>query len=303
MTPVRPALLLAIAVGACAGAALATDFFRWRDGRIERPAPPATAAPPAAIPDEPRSEPATTGTDAARLRFEHRGDRIEAWADNLLAGPIEVHLSPIDRAIPGADPALPVAGVIPGYGRRLLSRLPGTTTARFQLDVMRGDPAAQAQDIDYAYPLPDAPLRIEQGWGGRYSHSDPENRYGVDFAADIGTPVVAARAGIVMETEAGHAGGGRGGEDIARANFVRIVHEDGSMALYAHLDTGGVLVRPGQRVRRGEVIGRSGDTGFTTGPHLHFAVQVNRGMRLESVPFRMSGPGGVLRFSEPTPLP
>jgi murein DD-endopeptidase MepM/ murein hydrolase activator NlpD len=64
-----------------------------------------------------------------------------------------------------------------------------------------------------------------------------------------------------------------------------------------------VLVRPGQRVRRGEVIGRSGDTGFTTGPHLHFAVQVNRGMRLESVPFRMSGPEGVLRFSEPTPVP
>ena len=303
MSRVRPALLLAIVVGACAGAALATDFFRWRDGGIERPAPPVVAAPPA-TPAETRSEPASTGsTEAARLRFEHRGGLIEAWADNLLAGPIEVHLSPTDRAIPGADPALPVTSVIPGYGRRLLTRLPGTTTARFQLDVMRGDPAAQAQDADYAYPLPDAPLRIEQGWGGRYSHSDPENRYGVDFAADIGTPVVAARAGIVMETEAGHAGGGRGGEDIARANFVRIVHEDGSMALYAHLDTGGVLVRPGQRVRRGEVIGRSGDTGFTTGPHLHFAVQVNRGMRLESVPFRMSGPGGLLRFSEPMPAP
>ena len=50
------------------------------------------------------------------------------------------------------------------------------------------------------------------------------------------------------------------------------------MALYAHLQESGVLVRPGQHVRAGQQIGLSGNTGFTTGPHLHFAVQVNRGM-------------------------
>src|SRR5690625_5722784 len=61
-----------------------------------------------------------------------------------------------------------------------------------------------------------------------------------------------------------------------RANFVRILHDDGSMALYAHLDYGGVSVRDGQRVKRGQRIGRSGNTGFSTGPHLHFVVQVNR---------------------------
>ena len=59
----------------------------------------------------------------------------------------------------------------------------------------------------------------------------------------------------------------------------------------------GVLVRVGQRVRAGQQIGLSGNTGFTTGPHLHFAVQVNRGMRLESIPFRMLGPAGPLRIS------
>ena len=74
-----------------------------------------------------------------------------------------------------------------------------------------------------------------------------------------------------------------------RANFVRILHDDGTMAIYAHLATNGVLARVGQRVNAGQQIGLSGNTGFTTGPHLHFALQVNRGMRLVSIPFRMRG--------------
>jgi murein DD-endopeptidase MepM/ murein hydrolase activator NlpD len=70
------------------------------------------------------------------------------------------------------------------------------------------------------------------------------------------------------------------------------------MALYAHLREGGVLVRVGQRVARGQEIGLSGNTGFTSGPHLHFAVQANRDMRLVSIPFRMFGPQGILRFTD-----
>jgi len=306
----RYALPLAIVVGACGGVAFATDLFGWRDGRLQRPPSTASAVPsPTASP--PNSPPLSSSdasrgdrTDtepAAALRFENRGDRIEAWADNFLAGPIEVLLRPLDGPISGAEPALPATAVIDGYDRRIVSRLPGTINARFQLDVMRGDPAAQPRDVDYAYPLADTPLRIEQSWGGGFSHFNAENRYGVDFAADIGATVIAARAGTVMEIEAAHVrgDGGNGGDGIGRANFVRIVHDDGSMALYAHLHTDGVLVRPGQRVRKGEAIALSGDTGFTTGPHLHFAVQVNRGMRLESIPFRMSGPEGALRLSEP----
>ena len=69
------------------------------------------------------------------------------------------------------------------------------------------------------------------------------------------------------------------------------------MGLYAHLEEGGAMVRVGQHVRTGQQIGLSGNTGFTTGPHLHFAVQVNRGMRLESIPFRMIGPQGALSFA------
>ncbi len=64
---------------------------------------------------------------------------------------------------------------------------------------------------------------------------------------------------------------------------------------------GGVQVRVGQAVRRGERLGLSGNTGLSSGPHLHFALQLNRGLRLQSVPFRMAGPLGELHFAHPTP--
>ena len=75
----------------------------------------------------------------------------------------------------------------------------------------------------------------------------------------------------------------------SRANHVRVLHGDGSMAVYAHLKLESASVSPGQRLRRGQQIGLSGNTGFSTGPHLHFAVQVNRAMELTSVPFRVEG--------------
>ena len=100
-----------------------------------------------------------------------------------------------------------------------------------------------------------------------------------------------------MQVEAGfRASGLASGDARGRANFIRLLHDDGSMAVYAHLQPEGVQVRTGQRVRLGQRIGLSGNTGFSTAPHLHFVLQVNRGMRLQSIPFRMFGPLGELKF-------
>lgn len=224
---------------------------------------------------------------------------VEVWARNKLAGPAEIMLSPEDGDAIAGDPPLPARTVVPAFERKLVARLQTQPDRALRLAVVPGTPNAKPRDVEYAYPLQTTELRIEQGWGGGYSHSDAQNRHAVDFAAPIGTPVLAARAGTVMEVEADYERAGLSAETFAgRANFVRIVHDDGSMALYAHLKPDGVLVRVGQRVRKGETIGLSGDTGFTAGPHLHFVVQANRGMKLESIPFRMFGPQGILRFTE-----
>jgi hypothetical protein len=289
----------------CAGisAARAGDIFRWTDGKgvphygdrvpgnLDPQRTPVTRIPVAGGHES-----------VARLRFETRDDAIEAWADNHLAGPIEVLLRPLHGQTVSADPPLPVRIVVPALQRTRIARLSRDTTAELRLDVVPGDPNAQPSNIEYGYPLQTTHLQIEQGWGGIYSHHDAQNRHAVDFAADIGTPVIAARAGTVMEIESDFDRAGLNAEqDAGRANFVRIVHTDGTMTLYAHLKPDGVLVRVGQRVRKAEVIGLSGNTGFTTGPHLHFAVQVNRGMQLQSIPFRMFGPQGILVFTEPKP--
>ena len=75
------------------------------------------------------------------------------------------------------------------------------------------------------------------------------------------------------------------------ANFVQILHDDGTNAIYAHLQMDSIRVRPGRHVARGEYIANSGNTGFSSGPHLHFAVLRNAGMRSVSVPVTFAGPG------------
>jgi len=72
---------------------------------------------------------------------------------------------------------------------------------------------------------------------------------------------------------------------------VRILHEDGTMAIYAHLQLDSIRVHAGSVVLAGERIALSGNTGYSSGPHLHFAVQRNAGMHLVSVPIVFRGEG------------
>ena len=302
-----PSTSLAILLGLwLAGWALPVDagkIYRWTDGKgithYGDHQPDAPASQVAEIPV--RAEPGAV----ARLRVETDGGRYLAWADNTLAGPIEVmlHFSQQDNIV-GA-PALPARATVPAHGSALVSVLGAASMGRggsfeLRMDSLPGDPNARPQDVEYLMPLETTELDIEQGYGGSFSHADLQNHHAIDFGAPIGTPVLAARDGVVMQVESDFDQAGMNLEKYAgRANFIRILHDDGTMALYAHLKADGVHVRVGQRVGTGQRIGLSGNTGFTTGPHLHFVVQVNRGMRLESLPVRMRGPQGVLRFSQP----
>ncbi len=87
---------------------------------------------------------------------------------------------------------------------------------------------------------------------------------GVDLTAPTGTKIYAAGDGIVF-----HAGG----SDTGYGNIVKINHGFGYTTYYAHMSK--VYVRPGQRVKRGDIIGTVGNTGLSTSPHLHYEVRIN----------------------------
>jgi len=86
---------------------------------------------------------------------------------------------------------------------------------------------------------------------------------GLDIANKVGTPVMAPANGTVADT----------GVQNGYGRFIKIQHGFGMVTVYGHLSKIGV--KPGQRVERGEVIGYVGNTGSSTGPHLHYEVRVN----------------------------
>jgi murein DD-endopeptidase MepM/ murein hydrolase activator NlpD len=158
----------------------------------------------------------------------------------------------------------------------------------FEYRFSLGDPSAKHAEHVYQMPLPakGKPIRIMQGFGGSFSHFRRNSYHALDFDVPIGTPVFAARGGIVVQA----IGEFRTSCEVFKqcgdaANLVRILHADGSFAVYVHLDR--VSVRVGQRVTTATQLGLSGNTGFSTAPHLHFAVQLNRQGKQWSVPFQM----------------
>ncbi len=133
---------------------------------------------------------------------------------------------------------------------------------------------------------------ISQAYPTRITHVTPDSQYAVDMALPDDTPIYAAREGVVINTRHDSFRGGADATMLDQANLVEILHDDGTIAIYAHLHWDSIRVRIGQSVARGEYIADSGSTGFSTGPHLHFAVVRNAGTENVSIPVQFTGFGG-----------
>ncbi|CCE22933.1 M23 family metallopeptidase [Methylotuvimicrobium alcaliphilum] len=219
---------------------------------------------------------------------------------NDYGGPVQVEVDFVEQENALANPALPHRFIVPpGLSKTLLEISEAQPQAGFRFTVNYryaiGPPLTDYLP-KHAYLPPFAAgesFQITQGFEGEFSHTDPENRYAVDIAMPVGTPIHAARSGVVMDVERDFFEGGVKPAYGQKANRIRILHDDGSMAVYAHLELEKTQVYPGLRVEAGQLIAYSGNTGFTTGPHLHFAVQINSDMALTSVPFVFLSASGV----------
>ena len=222
-------------------------------------------------------------------RKHDAGETLLVRNDLFAPVDIELKLENVENAV-GA-PTKPIRWVLPPRSQiRLATLAPRDASKPLKytpkLRHALGDPRLIPKPYKYPLPWRGGPFRLTQGANGQYSHFTPKCRYAVDIAMPEGTPIVAARGGMVVKIENEQSGRGNN----PAGNFVRILHDDGTMGVYLHLMKGSVAVREGQRIETGTRIARSGNTGNSTGPHLHFVVQRNVGLAIESIPFDFSQP-------------
>jgi murein DD-endopeptidase MepM/ murein hydrolase activator NlpD len=240
------------------------------------------------------------GAGRPQLRVVNRryDGQVSLVAENEFYSPVEVVIALDElRNVGFPPPDIDLRWVVPARSSAELLRL-ATLQAnvdagiRFRYVWIPGDPQSEHRPPQpYRVPFAlSSEYLVSQAFPASVTHSTTDSRFAVDIAMPVGTDIYAARSGTVVEVASDNY---RGGFDTTRegaeANLVRILHDDGTFAIYAHLNRSSIRVRPGDKVLRGQYIADSGNTGFSSGPHLHFAIVQNRNLRLDSVAFLFEG--------------
>ena len=152
----------------------------------------------------------------------------------------------------------------------------GEFSFSYNLNYNYGDVTVTQFDSDFIYQLPYAKgkkFRISQGYFGKSTHKGIN---ALDFNMPLKTPIYAARGGIVarvVDTNTLNCFD----EDCSKYNnYILIYHSDGTFSQYAHIFQNGSKVAPGDVVKKGQFLCYSGNTGYSSGPHLHFSVYLPR---------------------------
>ncbi|MBL9017346.1 MAG: M23 family metallopeptidase [Myxococcales bacterium] len=244
--------------------------------------------------------------DGGYLEFElyRMGTRVVQTVRSHYAVPVMVAWQM--SALENVAPVSPISGVVyvpaadkpNGVGQTVaiaeLGVMDPTQAYRRELTFRArfGDPNAQPSPYAYALPYPRGQtFAVLQGFHGAFSHRG-SNEFAVDFDCPVATKVLAARPGIIVAANAQAQGSGTTQEylDYKRTNFVIVLHDDGTLGEYMHLAPATVQVKPGQRVERLQELALSGNTGFSSTPHLHFQVMTASpdGVSARSFPFEMA---------------
>lgn len=221
-------------------------------------------------------------SDAVSVFYEETrtADQIIFYAANPLPVPCTLKLEFTELEFMTCDDTLPYTGVISGNSEKVplvtlnvedFDNYKFKYNFLFKIGDYRVLPDPQAL---YILPFEHGTKHVvSQGYYGNFSHQN-EYSCSLDFEMDENTPVVCVRDGIVVDVDCSSDEGGPTEEFAKFNNYIVIHHSDGTMGFYLHLRKEGSLVELNQHVKTGEIIGYSGNTGWSEGPHLHFEVRI-----------------------------
>lgn len=300
MTKLRSTIgIFAVLLMFCSGA-IAQELYKYQDedgNWIYSDRPPDDGQ---EVESRKLEETQTEGAVLVDVNHSMLGSTILLTARNDFYAPVELRLNiTAAEQITLPNPEHPMAWVLPAQSETNLLQLSleanaTQPTLQYEFRHLPGDPRAE-HDAEYLYRAPfvrGSTQQVTQAYPQTVTHTASDSYHAVDLAMPVGTDIVAAREGIVFDIASKNYRNGLDAQvDGPSANVVRILHDDGTYAIYAHLNTNSIRVQPGDVVERGQYIADSGNTGFSTGPHLHFAVVRNGGLRIDAVPIQFQGAG------------
>lgn len=238
--------------------------------------------------------------DMVHVYYIERENQIDFYADSMGLCPYQLYVNFESEKI-RANMDLPYYSIIKAnekskYLFSVFNRSLTQKDLKFYSRVVIGDPENVHEDLDYPYILPyeeNTERRVSQGYNGGYSHKGWQ-KYSLDLGMPIGTPVCAARDGVIVDIKQDSTKGGRSYKYISMANYITVYHSDGTVGQYVHLMPFGSLFEIGTKVTQGQIIGYSGNTGRTGGPHLHFVVSKPVYLARQSLPVKFIDKNGVL---------